>query len=30
MEWVMLALAGILKVTWACAMKCSNGFTKIE
>ncbi|MBP5450030.1 MAG: multidrug efflux SMR transporter [Spirochaetales bacterium] len=29
MEWVMLAIAGILEVTWACAMKCSNGFTKI-
>ncbi len=29
MEWLMLALAGILEVTWAFTMKCSNGFTKI-
>ena len=28
MEWLMLALAGVLEVTWACAMKISNGFTK--
>lgn len=29
MQWIMLALAGVLEVTWACAMKFSNGFTKI-
>ncbi|MCR5791527.1 MAG: multidrug efflux SMR transporter [Lachnospiraceae bacterium] len=27
MQWIMLILAGILEVTWACAMKYSNGFT---
>lgn len=26
MEWIMLLLAGILEVTWACAMKASDGF----
>ncbi|MCR5798360.1 MAG: multidrug efflux SMR transporter [Eubacterium sp.] len=26
MEWLMLLLAGILEVTWACAMKASDGF----
>ncbi len=29
MKWLMLALAGILEVTWACAMKCSEGFTQL-
>ena len=28
MKWIMLALAGILEVTWACAMKYSDGFTQ--
>ena len=27
MQWIMLILAGIFEVTWACAMKDSNGFT---
>ena len=27
MQWLMLILAGIFEVTWACAMKYSNGFT---
>lgn len=27
MKWFFLFLAGILEVTWACAMKFSNGFT---
>lgn len=29
MKWVMLALAGVLEVTWACAMKFSAGFTQL-
>lgn len=29
MEWIMLLLAGILEVTWAVAMKMSEGFTKL-
>ena len=29
MKWVNLALAGILEVTWACAMKYSEGFTQV-
>ena len=29
MQWVMLILAGGLEVAWACAMKMSDGFTKI-
>ncbi len=29
MKWVMLALAGVLEVTWACAMKFSEGFTQL-
>ena len=29
MKWIMLALAGILEVTWACAMKYSDGFTQL-
>ena len=28
MKWIMLLTAGILEVTWACAMKYSNGFTQ--
>ncbi|MBQ7692974.1 MAG: multidrug efflux SMR transporter [Oscillospiraceae bacterium] len=28
MKWVMLVLAGLLKVAWACAMKFSGGFTQ--
>lgn len=27
MEWMMLILAGVFEVTWACAMKYSEGFT---
>lgn len=27
MQWIMLILAGIFEVTWALAMKFSNGFT---
>ena len=27
MQWLFLLFAGILEVTWACAMKYSNGFT---
>lgn len=27
MQWIMLILAGIFEVTWACAMKYSDGFT---
>lgn len=26
MQWIMLVLAGVFEVTWACAMKYSNGF----
>ncbi len=29
MEWIMLLLAGIFEVTWAVAMKYSEGFTKL-
>ncbi|MBQ6132927.1 MAG: multidrug efflux SMR transporter [Lachnospiraceae bacterium] len=29
MQWIMLILAGVFEVTWACAMKYSNGFTVI-
>lgn len=29
MQWMMLILAGIFEVTWACAMKYSNGFSVI-
>ena len=29
MKWVMLVLAGVLEVTWACAMKYSEGFTQL-
>jgi len=29
MEWMMLLLAGIFEVTWAVAMKYSEGFTKL-
>ena len=28
MEWFMLAVAGVLEVVWACAMKYSEGFSK--
>lgn len=27
MHWIILLLAGVFEVTWACAMKYSNGFT---
>ncbi|MBP8969526.1 MAG: multidrug efflux SMR transporter [Lachnospiraceae bacterium] len=27
MQWIFLLLAGILEVTWACALKYANGFT---
>ncbi|MBO5556485.1 MAG: multidrug efflux SMR transporter [Oscillospiraceae bacterium] len=27
MKWLFLLLAGVLEVTWACAMKLSDGFT---
>ena len=27
MHWIMLLLAGISEVTWACAMKYSDGFS---
>ena len=27
MKWIMLALAGVLEVTWAVAMKAAKGFT---
>ena len=27
MHWILLILAGVLEVTWAIAMKSSNGFT---
>ena len=29
MKWIMLILAGVLEVTWACAMKFSDGFTRL-
>ena len=29
MKWIMLFLAGVFEVTWACAMKYSEGFTTI-
>ncbi len=29
MKWIILALAGVLEVTWACAMKYSEGFTQL-
>ena len=29
MKWILLALAGLLEVTWACAMKYSEGFTQL-
>ncbi|TFW29874.1 DMT family transporter [Massilia horti] len=29
MAWIMLAVAGILEVVWAYAMKQSNGFTRL-
>ena len=27
MKWIILLIAGILEITWAVAMKMSNGFT---
>lgn len=29
MKWILLALAGVFEVTWACAMKASDGFTRL-
>ena len=29
MQWILLGLAGIFEVTWAIAMKYSNGFTVV-
>lgn len=29
MEWIFLVLAGIFEVTWAVAMKYSEGFTRL-
>ena len=29
MKWILLALAGIFEVTWACAMKYAKGFTRL-
>ena len=29
MEWVMLLLAGVFEVTWALAMKESDGFSRL-
>ncbi len=29
MQWIYLVLAGIFEVTWAVAMKISNGFTVV-
>ena len=29
MQWIMLILAGVFEVTWACAMKYSAGFTVV-
>ena len=29
MKWILLALAGIFEVTWACAMKYAEGFTRL-
>ena len=29
MKWIMLLLAGVFEVTWACAMKFSEGFTQV-
>ena len=28
MQWIMLLLAGVFEVQWACTMKLSAGFTK--
>lgn len=27
MKWILLLMAGLLEVSWACAMKVSDGFT---
>jgi quaternary ammonium compound-resistance protein SugE len=29
MQWIMLLLAGISEIIWACSMKLSDGFTKV-
>ena len=29
MQWILLVLAGVFEVTWACAMKYSDGFTDL-
>ena len=29
MEWLMLAMAGVFEVVWACTMKYSDGFSKL-
>ena len=29
MKWILLVLAGLLEITWACAMKYSQGFTQL-
>ena len=29
MQWILLILAGVFEVTWACSMKYSEGFTVI-
>lgn len=29
MQWIFLLLAGVLEVTWACAMKYSEGFSQL-
>lgn len=29
MKWILLLLAGLFEVTWACAMKYADGFTNL-
>lgn len=29
MKWIRLLIAGVLEVSWAVAMNCSEGFTKL-
>ncbi len=29
MQWIFLILAGVFEVAWACAMKFSDGFSKL-
>ena len=29
MKWILLLLAGLFEVTWACAMKYAEGFTRL-